>query len=133
MRARPIRFELTGPGQVDLDDVVLTDLDFTEAGALQFQAHYAGRTETARGELGECARSTATGRNSCWHTPPRKRRQPNILTAERPRRNNAAPAETPGIKRPTAQHAAGVLAVTGVTAAAKQVFYPFQPRLLKKR
>lgn len=101
-----IRFELTGPGQVDLDDVVLTDLDFTEAERLQFSKLITlAELKLRRGELGECARLL----DGYWprflleHAPAEATGDPNILTAERPTppRRAAPPAaapETPGMR-----------------------------------
>ncbi len=101
-----IRFELTGPGQVDLDDVALTDLDFTEAERLQFSKLITlAELKLRRGELGECARLL----DGYWpeflleYAPVEATGDPNILTAERPapQRRVAPPApapETPGLR-----------------------------------
>lgn len=101
-----IRFELTGPGQVDLDDVVLTDLDFTEAERLQFSKLITlAELKLRRGELGECARLL----DGYWpqflleHVPAEAAVDPDILTAQRPaaaRRatQQRAPVDPPGMR-----------------------------------
>ncbi|MBA4019619.1 MAG: hypothetical protein C0483_20840 [Pirellula sp.] len=95
-----IRLELTGPGQVDLDDVVLTDLDFTEAERLQFSKLITlAELKLRRGELGECARLL----DGYWpkfllaHAPAETPGDPNILSAQRPaaQRRAAQPAAAP--------------------------------------
>ncbi|MGC3965803.1 MAG: hypothetical protein QM775_00060 [Pirellulales bacterium] len=52
-----VRIELTGPGTLDVDDVRLVDLDFTEAERLQLSKLITlAELKLERGELGECNR-----------------------------------------------------------------------------
>lgn len=52
-----IRFELSGAGEVALDDVAVTDLDFTDSERLELsKAITLAEFKLQRGEIGECAR-----------------------------------------------------------------------------
>ncbi|MCE9605121.1 MAG: family 10 glycosylhydrolase [Planctomycetia bacterium] len=52
-----IRFELSGPGEVLLDDVAVTDLDFTDAERLELSKVITlAEFKLQKGEIGECAR-----------------------------------------------------------------------------
>jgi len=52
-----IRFELSGPGEVLIDDVAVADLDFTDAERLELSKMITlAEFKLQRGEIGECAR-----------------------------------------------------------------------------
>lgn len=97
-----VRIELTGPGTLDIDDVRVADLDFTEAERLQLSKIITlAELKLQRGELGECSRLLEShwSRFLAARAPAGGAEQPE-LTARRPDtdRKIPPPPPTPGVR-----------------------------------
>jgi hypothetical protein len=101
-RSLRVRIELTGPGTLDVDDVRVADLDFTEAERLQLSKIITlAELKLQRGELGECSRLLEShwSRFLAARAPTDDAEQPE-LTARRPEgdRKIPPPPPTPGVR-----------------------------------